>query len=251
MTTVEQDRQQAHADGLLDGLRTAEADLRRAYSTMLDIVAELDAEKVAGVTGFGTTARLLAGVLNLSSGEAKARAEQAGLLGPRRALTGQPLPPALPATAAELAGGVIGPSQVRVITTIIGRLPEATHPETVAQAEQTLAHAARRFGPAALTRIGDRLLAHLDPDGQAPSGEPEQHRELRVRTRSDGTVSLTGHLDPEGGARVLEVLGSLNQRRPPVEGVPDSRSQARRDADALVEAMSRLLDEGELPARGG
>ncbi|MCA1672573.1 MAG: HNH endonuclease, partial [Actinobacteria bacterium] len=32
---------------------------------------------------------------------------------------------------------------------------------------------------------------------------------------------------------------------------PDTRSQARRDADALVEAMSRLLDEGELPTRGG
>jgi len=64
-------------------------------------------------------------------------------------------------------------------------------------------------------------------------------------------VSLTGKLDPEGGARVLEVLGSLNARRPPVEGVPDTRSQSRRDADALIEAMTSLLDEGELPTRGG
>jgi hypothetical protein len=102
-----------------------------------------------------------------------------------------------------------------------------------------------------LARIGERLLAHLDPDGNAPAEEPETMRELRLRTGSDGTVSLTGKLDPEGGARVLEVLGSLNGRRPPVDGVPDQRNQARRDADALVEAMTRLLDEGELPTRGG
>ncbi|HEU0127237.1 MAG TPA: DUF222 domain-containing protein, partial [Pseudonocardiaceae bacterium] len=124
-------------------------------------------------------------------------------------------------------------------------------PGGTAQAEQTLAHTARRFGPTALSRIGERLLAHLDPDGTAPAEEPETMRELRVRTGPDGTVSLNGKLDPEGGARVLEVLGSLNGRRPLTDGVPDQRSRARRDADALVEAMSSLLDEGELPTRSG
>lgn len=251
MTTVEQDRELAQAGGLLDALRTAEAELRRSYSRMLEVVAELDAEKVAAMTGFGTTPRLLAGVLNLSKGEAKARAEQAIVLTARRSLTGEPLPPALPATAAELAAGTIGPAHVRVITAVMRRLPDATHPETAAQVEETLAQAARRFDPSALTRIGERLLAHLDPDGTAPADEPETLRELRVRTRPDGTVSLNGQLDPEGGARVLEVLGSLNGRHAPIDGVPDTRSQARRDADALIEAMSRLLDDGELPTRGG
>lgn len=121
----------------------------------------------------------------------------------------------------------------------------------IAQAEQTLAHAAGRFDPAALTRIGERLLAYLNPDGAEPTDEPEQLRALRVHTRPDGTVTLNGKLDPEGGARVLEVLNSLNGRRPPVDGIPDQRSRARRDADALVEAMSGLLDEGQLPTRGG
>jgi hypothetical protein len=131
------------------------------------------------------------------------------------------------------------------------RLPPSTHPGTAAEAEQTLATAARRFDPAALSQIGERLLAHLDPDGSAPSDEPETIRDLRVRTDPDGVVSLTGRLDPEGGARVLEVLDSLNGRRPPVDGAPDMRDSGRRNADALVEAMSSLLGEGELPARGG
>ncbi len=251
MTAAVEDRTQARIDGLLQVLRDAEADLRRSYARMLDVVAELDAERAGAVAGFGTTARLLAGALNLSKGEAKARAEQAGLLAPRQSLTGELLPPVLPVTAAELAAGAIGPAQVRVITATMRRLPPSTHPGTTAQAEQTLATAARRFDPAALARIGERLLAHLDPDGKAPAEEPENLRELRIRTGPDGVVSLAGKLDPEGGARVLEVLNSLNGRRAPVDGVPDPRSSPRRNADALVEAMSCLLDEGGLPSRGG
>ncbi|MGH3754233.1 MAG: DUF222 domain-containing protein [Pseudonocardiaceae bacterium] len=232
-------------------MRDAEADFRRSYARVLDVVAELEEQRAGAAAGFGTTARLLTGVLNLPQGEAKARADQAGLLTPRRSLTGEVLPPVLPATAAELAAGAIGPAHLRVITATMRRIPPGTHPGTVAQAEETLAHAARRFDPAALARIGERLLAHLDPDGKAPSEEPEQQRELRVRTGPDGAVSLTGKLDPEGGARVLEVLNSLSGRRSPVDGVPDLRTPARRNADALVDAMSCLLDEGGLPSRGG
>ncbi|HEX8933198.1 MAG TPA: DUF222 domain-containing protein [Pseudonocardiaceae bacterium] len=91
------------------------------------------------------------GVLNLSKGEAKARVEQADQLMPRRSLTGEVLIPRLPATAAGLAAGELGPGHLRVITAIMRRI----------------------------------------------------------------------------------------RRRPPVERVPDLRSSARRNADALVEAMSK------------
>ncbi len=251
MTTVEQDRTEARIDGLLDALRDAEAGFRRSYFRVLEVVHQLDEENAGAAAGFGTTARLLAGVLNLSQGEARTRVEQAALLTPHRSLTGEELPPSLPATAAELTAGTISPTHVRVISAAMRRIPDGVHPETAAQAEQTLAEAARRFDPAALTRIGERLVAHLDPDGPEPADEPETTRELRVRAGTDGTVRLDGKLDPEGGARVLEVLGSLNARRAPVDGVSDTRSESRRNADALVEAMTSLLDEGELPTRGG
>ncbi|HEX2290391.1 MAG TPA: hypothetical protein VHH53_09410 [Pseudonocardiaceae bacterium] len=70
MTTVEEDRTQARIDGLLQVLRDAESDFRRSYARVLDVVAELDAERAGAVTGFGTTARLLAGALNPTKGEA-------------------------------------------------------------------------------------------------------------------------------------------------------------------------------------
>jgi hypothetical protein len=74
-------------------LRAAEADLRRSYARVLQVTAELDQEKAGAAAGFGTTARLLAEVLNLSRSEARARVEHAELLTPRRSLTGEVLPP--------------------------------------------------------------------------------------------------------------------------------------------------------------
>ena len=71
MSMGEQDRAQARIDGLLD----AEADFRQSYSRMLDVVGELEVENAGAAAGFGTTARLLAGVLNLSKGEARTRVE--------------------------------------------------------------------------------------------------------------------------------------------------------------------------------
>jgi hypothetical protein len=168
VTVLVEDPAETRVRGLLDGLREAEADLRRSYARVLSVVAELDAENAGAVAGFGSTARLLAGVLNLSRGEAKARVEQACLLMPRRSPAGDVLAPRLPATATELAAGAIGPGQLRVITSIMGRIPSAADPETVGVVEQTLASSACRFDPAALTRIGERLLAYLDPDGPEP-----------------------------------------------------------------------------------
>ncbi len=105
VTTAVLDSEQARIEGLLESLRAAEAEYRRGYARVLDLVAEVDAAKVGAAAGFGTTARLLAGVLNLSQGEARIRVEHAELLTARRSLTGEVVAPVLPATAAELVAG--------------------------------------------------------------------------------------------------------------------------------------------------
>jgi hypothetical protein len=42
---------------LLQVLRDAEAEFRSSYARVLDVVAELNTERVDAVAGFGTTAR--------------------------------------------------------------------------------------------------------------------------------------------------------------------------------------------------
>jgi hypothetical protein len=74
-------------------LRDIEALSRRTHAVMLDLIADIDSRGTAGRAGFGTTARLVGGMLHLSAGDARARVEQASMVGGRRALTGETLSP--------------------------------------------------------------------------------------------------------------------------------------------------------------
>ncbi|MGA9312442.1 MAG: DUF222 domain-containing protein, partial [Pseudonocardiaceae bacterium] len=77
----------------------------------------------------------------------------------------------LPATAAALAAGEIGPAQVRVITETIGAIPASVRTDDRDAAEAELARHARSFNSTSLHRIGQHILAHLDPDGPEPRDE--------------------------------------------------------------------------------
>ena len=67
-----------------------------------------------------------------------------------------------------------------------------------------------------------------------------EQRELRLSSRQDGSVTLSGLLDPIGGAAVkaaLEPLARPSDRE-------DGRERERRLADALVELAQHSMDRG-------
>jgi hypothetical protein len=107
--------------GFPDQVRDIESASRMLHSVMLETVAEFESRNIAATAGFRNTKQLLTGMLNLSATEAGTRVAHATQLAARRTLTGEVLAPLLPATAAALAAGEIGPGQVRVITEPIGR----------------------------------------------------------------------------------------------------------------------------------
>jgi Domain of unknown function (DUF222) len=183
---------------LLDAVCGIEVLARKAHATMLELVAGLDSAGVAGEQGFGATWRLLAAMLDLSAGQARARVRDAEQLATRRTLTGEPLPARLPATAAALATGVIGTEQLKVITQTMAALPSTVSQGDRDWAEATLAEHAQDFDPRRLRVIARRIVDQLDPDGPAPA-EPEDPcpaaGELHIRDRRDGGISLEGWLD--------------------------------------------------------
>src|SRR4051812_37663822 len=79
----------------------AEVEVQRRRLDAVDqlLLAEIDRQGLAGEYGRGTPANLLTHLVQVSRGEAQARVARARDLGPRRALTGEPLEPILPATA--------------------------------------------------------------------------------------------------------------------------------------------------------
>ncbi len=204
--------------GLPDQVRTIESVSRMVYSVMLDAVGELESRNIAVTAGFRNTKQLLAGMLNLSPTEAGTRVTHTGLLAPRRALTGEVLAPLLANTAAALAAGEIGPGQVRVITETINAIPTTVSPTDRDAAETELARHARLFHPTALHKIGQRILAHLDPDGPAPRDEPEPAPaagELRLWERRDGCLGLAGHLEPVRSAPSARAPYRMGSPHPP------------------------------------
>ncbi|MGC2656326.1 MAG: DUF222 domain-containing protein, partial [Mycobacterium sp.] len=71
----------------------------------------------------GKLSQVLADRLGIARSDAHRRIEEAGDLGERRALTGEPLPPRLAATAAAQRAGTLGEAHVRVIRGFLNDLP--------------------------------------------------------------------------------------------------------------------------------
>jgi hypothetical protein len=228
---------------------------RQTQSMMLDLVAEIDSRGIAGRVGFGTTQRLVAGMLHLSAAGARIRVEHAALVGTRRTIIGQTLEPQLPAAAAALASGEIGTGQLRVITETMVLLPTSVPEPARERVEADLAGYARDFDPRRLRIIARRMLDVLDPDGPEPADDPTPatpaRGELWLRDRRDGRLGLEGWLDPEHGSMVRSLIEQLAARRPTTDGVSDDRSLPQRQADALIELCERAHAAEEFPTTAG
>ena len=209
---------------------------------------------MAGDQGFGTTSRLLSAMLDLSTGQARARVRDAEQLATRRSLTGEPLPARLPATAAALASGAIGTGQLKVITQAMAVLPSTVSQDDRDWAEATLAEHAQNFDPARLRVIARRIVDQLNPDGPAPAESDDPcpaAGELHIRDRRDGGISLEGWLDALHGTAFRGLIEQLAAPRPLSEDIPDPRTTAQRNADALVELCDLARGNDQTSTAGG
>jgi hypothetical protein len=218
----------------LDRVRERFAALRREQYRLLEDIAEVHRLGVARATGDRFTGRLVQELGRLNRRDADRLVDEAADLVPRLSLTGQPLPPRLPATAAVCAAGEAGPGHVAVIRRTMGRVDGLDHVGTAAwaEAEATLAEGAARLSPDALARVAARLLAYLDPDGAAPADREERDDELRLSQRRDGTLRITAVIR---GAVTAEVIREGFAAASTPAGAEDERGVEQRQAAALAE----------------
>jgi uncharacterized protein DUF222 len=153
------------------------------------------------------------------------------------------------ATAAAVAEHAIGPADVKVIRSILGRIPPHLGDQTRVEVEAELARHARTLDAGQLETLGKRILGYLDQDGRRPHDTPDTHRHLRLRDR-DGGCELVGWLDREAPEIVRAALSPLAAPRPADTEI-DRRTTAQRDADALVDLTQRALQAGDLLTEGG
>jgi hypothetical protein len=243
----------ASDDELLAAARDLETWSRRLYAVTLAVTAEIDIRGIATACGATSTAVLLRQLLRISPGQARRRIADARAVRPAVALTGEILTPVLPVAAAAVEAGTISDQHLQVIRRTVERLPTAIEDTVRAGVESQLVDHATQFDPVQLVKLAHRVRAHLDPDGTLlDERQAVARRELSFAPDLDGTVAIRGRLDAEAAAIVQAALSPLAAPLPADEqGVKDTRTPARRRADALVQAARLLLDAGALPTQGG
>jgi hypothetical protein len=155
-------------------LEQLEASRRRQVATSHDIIASLAREKPADVGG--PVHKVIADRLRISYAEGRRRLRDAEQLSPRLTLTGQQLPPELPATAQAWRDGELDAQHLRVIQAFFYDLPDATSADTVEDAERFLAEQATKLRPDQLERAAHRIALHINPDGKFSDSDRARQR---------------------------------------------------------------------------
>ena len=232
------------------------------------ILAALQTQTTPKTIGAKNWADVLHTRLRISGEEARRRVREAQNLGPRSAITGEPLGPVWEVVAAAQAAGVINAEHVAVLTNFFTALPLWVDPATRVQCEATLVAGARHHTPEDLRAAAVTLLAELDQDGPEPDDdEPDPKRGITIsKQRPDQLADLTGHLDPQAQviwAAIFDKLaapGMCNPADPDpcTSGTPtqaqiegDTRSLAQRRHDAFTVVGQMILASGDLGEHNG
>jgi hypothetical protein len=149
--------------------------------------------------------------------------------------------PRLPQCERALVEGEIGFAHLSVIARTASALSEKA-PDDFNEAD-VLAKA-RESSAGRLWHYCMRLRHALDPEGvERDQRIAVEERRLQFSVWEDGSVLISGQLDPIGGAALRTAIEPLAQ--PMGEG--DDRPLDRRQGDALVELSLHSLDAGLVP----
>lgn len=249
----------------LRALERLETSRRRQLAVSHDIIAALADEDSAQIGGL--LHRVIADWLRISCADARRRLRDAAQLAPRTTLTGEQLPPELPAAAKAWHDGVLDEQHLRVIQQFIRGLPAATPAETVEEAERFLAERAAELRPDQLEKVADRYAVQINPDGNFSDEDRARQRGFTWQPqRRDGmsigklvaTPELRANLD--AWLARFAALGMCNpdDDEPCVTGEPtgettrtDLRSHPQRQHDAINALVRGQLGDPKLGVHNG
>jgi hypothetical protein len=150
--------------------------------------------------------------------------------------------PRITNSAQAMVIGEIGFAHLSVIARTASALSSSTT-ESGFQEDDILAHA-RESSAGRLWHYCQRLRHALDPEGvERDHRVAVEERRLELTVSEDGSLQISGKLDPVGGAALRTALEPLAQ--PMGEG--DDRCLERRQGDGMVELSLHSLDAGLVP----
>jgi hypothetical protein len=201
----------------------------------------------------------LAKALHITPAEIRRRVKLAARIRPRRTLTGQPLPPELPALAEAINTGHLGEDHIREVCKALDVLPHRTSVTDKDRAERVLVDYATKQDSAFVAVVGRRIADVLNPDGLFDDRDRAHRRGLTLSAQGpDGMSRLSGWLTPEARAYVEAIRAAVRPGRhhpdtdqPVVDAQTDTRTPAQRLHDAFAVALKAGIGSGELGSHRG
>nr|WP_237761631.1 HNH endonuclease signature motif containing protein [Mycobacterium kyorinense] len=205
--------------------------------------------------------------LRISCAEARRRVRDAAQLAPRTTLTGEVLPPDLPATATVWRDGQLDTHHLRVIQSFMRDLPADTPPAIVKEAEAFLAEQAIELRPDQLAKVADRYAIAINPDGNFSDEDRSRRRGFSWSPqRRDGmsiakltaTPELRANLEAWFARFAAPGMCNPDDPQPCTAGEPpdelartDARGHAQRQHDALNALIRGQLGDPKLGVHKG
>jgi hypothetical protein len=251
---------------LLEHLDRLETARRQVTACAYDGAAAVDRREEQALGG--PSHRIIADVLRVSPGEAKRRLGSAAQLAPRTAMSGQQLPPPLPATAKAWHCGALDGQHLATIQKFFRDLPSHLAPAEVAKAEAFLAEQAAVLRPDQLDKVATQLALRLNPDGDFSDADRARKRGFTWcgKQGPDGmsvgrliaTPELRAMLDAWAAKFAAPGMCNPDDQTPTVTGEPsqevvdrDARSHAQRQHDALAALVRGRLGDPGLGSHNG
>jgi hypothetical protein len=242
----------------LRALERLETARRQQLVASHDLLAGLADEDPADIGG--PAHKVIADWLRVSCTEVRRRLREAEQLSPRITLTGETLPPELPATAQVWRKGLIDPQHLKVIQTFIRELPSDTPVGTVERAERFLAEQATALRPDQLEKVANRCAVLINPDGKFSDIDRARHRGFTWSAqRSDGmsmgklvaSPELRANLDAWLARFAAPGACQADDDNACATDEPDVRSHAQRQHDALNALVRGQLGDPKLGLHNG
>jgi len=247
---------------VLESLETAG---RRQAVVSHDLIASLAKADPADVGG--PVHKVIADWLRISCTEVRRRLRDAEQLAPRVTLTGETLPPELPATAKAWRTGTLDRQHLRVIQTFVRDLPGDTPVDTVERAEGFLATQAAALRPDQLEKVANRCAVLINPDGKFSDDDRARRRGFTWSAqRSDGmsigklvaSPELRANLDAWLARFAAPGMCKIDDESRCTAGTPvqdmvnkDVRTHAQRQHDALNALVRGQLGDPKLGVHNG
>src|SRR6266481_3829091 len=225
-------------DDLTDLLKVAFCHRNQIDAALTSAIGALDQAAEQSPDGAATmalsSATWLSHNLHISSSAAYAQVQLARRL------------PSLPDTAGAFERGELSAQHVSVVARSVDAVTRGGGPPE--HAEALMLQEAQQREPRDLLRFGLSLVHQLAPEEMVAEEERRRRRRhLQLSEVFDGGYEIGGYLDPVGGATLKTAIQGLLGPR----AKDDERTPGQRRADALVEIATRVLDQGDLPTRGG